>query len=301
MTLEKILLANPRGFCSGVRSALNAVESSIEKFGSENIYILKEIVHNKTIVNSLSQRGVRSVTRIEDVPEGQVLIFSAHGVPPSFYELATNRKLTIIDATCPLVKKVHKEAKELAREGYLIFYIGHEGHDEAIGVIAECPKSIILIRDMNDAENLKNLKTENTQKLACLTQTTLSVYETEEIIKILKSRFPSLYLPEKSDICYATTDRQEAVKNLSFLSELVLIIGSQNSSNSKRLKETSESLGTETYLIDSPEEIRLEWLERKKIIGISAGASAPEPLVKETVNYLLSSFPSAQVEVEEFR
>lgn len=291
--LQEILLVNPRGFCAGVNYAINIVDKTYELYrNTHNIFILKEIVHNKLIVEEYESKNIKSVQSIEEIPENSIIVFSAHGVPPEYFEIAKQRNLKIIDATCPLVKKVHMEAQRYAQQGYYILYIGHRGHEEAIGVMAECPDSITLIHDKSDIENIT---VPQTDKLIYLTQTTLSLDETAEIIEILQERYPNIQSPPKEDICYATTNRQVAVKELAQQVDLVLVIGSQNSSNSQRLKESSIKLGTQAYLIDSYEQIETGWLENINSVGITAGASAPEKLVQELITYIQSLHPSIQV------
>lgn len=287
----KIFLARPRGFCAGVDYAIGIVEEALKLF-QEPIFILKEIVHNKLIVQELSDKGAESVKSIEEVPPGSILIFSAHGVPPEFYTDARKKGLYVIDATCPLVRKVHMEAIRFVKQGYSILYIGHEGHDEAVGVIAEAPASIILI---NDKEEALSVNPPQREKLAYLTQTTLSVSETEEIIKILKERFPNIIDPPQEDICYATTNRQLAIKDLTKYCDLVFVLGSQNSSNSQRLRECSEQEGKKSYLIENKHEIKEDWLKDVKSIGITAGASAPEKLVQEVIQLLQEKYPNTEV------
>lgn len=288
----KIFLARPRGFCAGVDYAIGIVEEALNIF-EEPIYILKEIVHNKLIVQELSDKGATSVKAIEDVPPGSILIFSAHGVPPEFYSQARQNGLYVIDATCPLVRKVHMEAIRFVKQGFSILYIGHEGHDEAVGVIAEAPSSIILI---NNKEEALTVNPPQVEKLAYLTQTTLSVSETEEIIKIIKERFPNIIDPPQEDICYATTNRQLAIKDLTKHCDLIFVLGSQNSSNSQRLRECSEQEGKKSYLIENKLEIKEEWLKDIKSIGITAGASAPEKLVQEVIELLQQKYPNAEVQ-----
>ena len=288
----QILLAKPRGFCAGVEYAIGIVEEALRLF-QEPIYILKEIVHNKQIVQELSDKGARSINSIEEIPAGSILIFSAHGVPPEFHIQAKKQGLYVIDATCPLVRKVHMEAIHFAKSGYIILYIGHKGHEEAIGVLAEAPDSMILIDGIEDA--LK-VNPQDTEKLVYLTQTTLSLAETQEIIQILEKRFPNLIGPSKEDICYATTNRQVAVKKLAEKAELVLVLGSQNSSNSQRLREVAENEGAKSYLIDNKDQIQDLWLENINIIGITAGASAPEKLVQDVINFLREKTADCTVE-----
>jgi 4-hydroxy-3-methylbut-2-enyl diphosphate reductase len=288
----QILLAKPRGFCAGVEYAIGIVEEALRLF-QEPIYILKDIVHNKQIVQELSDKGARSINSIEEIPAGSILIFSAHGVPPEFHIQAKKQGLYVIDATCPLVRKVHMEAIHFAKSGYIILYIGHKGHEEAIGVLAEAPDSMILIDGIEDA--LK-VNPHDTEKLVYLTQTTLSLAETHEMIQILEKRFPNLIGPSKEDICYATTNRQLAVKKLAKKAELVLVLGSQNSSNSQRLREVAENEGAKSYLIDNKDQIQDLWLEDINIIGITAGASAPEKLVQDVINFLREKTADCTVE-----
>ncbi len=288
----QILLAKPRGFCAGVEYAIGIVEEALRLF-QEPIYILKEIVHNKQIVQELSDKGARSINSIEEIPSGSILIFSAHGVPPEFHIQAKKQGLYVIDATCPLVRKVHMEAIHFAKLEYIIFYIGHKGHEEAIGVLAEAPDSMILIDGIEDAWKVNP---PDTEKLVYLTQTTLSLVETQEMIQILEKRFPNLIGPSKEDICYATTNRQVAVKKLAKKAELVLVLGSQNSSNSQRLREVAENEGAKSYLIDNKDQIQDLWLENINTIGITAGASAPEKLVQDVINFLREKTTDCTVE-----
>lgn len=292
----KILLAKPRGFCAGVDYAIGIVEEALKLF-DEPIYILKEIVHNQKIVQELASKGARSVNSIEEVPKGSILIFSAHGVPPEFFIEAKAKGLRVLDATCPLVRKVHLEAIKFAKQNYTILYIGHKGHDEAIGVLAEAPHCMFLINDKQDALTINPPQTE---KMAYLTQTTLSLAETQEIINILKNRFPQIIAPPADDICYATTNRQLAVINLAQYCDVIFVIGSQNSSNSQRLRECAEKEGCTAFLIENKNFIQTNWLNFAKTIGITAGASAPEELVQETVQFLQSLEPNSQVQELEF-
>jgi len=289
----KIILSTPRGFCAGVFNAVDIVEKCLDTFGKP-IYILKEIVHNKTVVDRLTQKGAHSIQSIEEAPENSYLVFSAHGVPPQFHQMAKNRNIKVIDATCPLVTKVHLEALRFAKLGYTILYIGHKGHDEVVGVLAEVPHAMHLIQDPAEAKTFTLPVT--SKKLIYLTQTTLSVHETREIIQILKSRFETLEDPPNEDICYATTNRQNAVTDLSKVCDLILVVGSQNSSNSQRLRELAEQKGISSYLIDSTKDIQKEWFAGKKAVGITAGASAPEDLVQEIVHYIQSEFNVREVE-----
>jgi 4-hydroxy-3-methylbut-2-en-1-yl diphosphate reductase len=282
----KIILANPRGFCAGVNMAIESLETAIQHFGTP-IYVFHEIVHNRPIVERFRKKGVVFVDGIEEVPNGQTVLFSAHGVSPLIREESARRSLRAIDATCPLVTKVHMEAIKYAREGYTIVLIGHEGHDEVIGTMGEAPHAIVLVEDVDD---VNALPFDATTKLAYLTQTTLSVDETRGIIAVLKDRFPQLVGPNKDDICYATQNRQEAVKDLVPEADVVVVLGSQNSSNSNRLAEIAKQNGRPAYLIDTVEELHLEWFRAADTVLITAGASAPEDHVLEVVERLRNHF-----------
>src|SRR5213080_3562068 len=278
---EKVLLAAPRGYCAGVDRAVQTVEHALDLYGAP-VYVRKEIVHNKHVVEELRERGAIFVDQETEVPEGSTTVFSAHGVAPSDHANAAERKLFAIDATCPLVTKVHVEAKKFAAEGYTIVLIGHAGHEEVEGTMGEVPGHIVLIETEEDVDALQ---VENPDKLAYLTQTTLSVDETRAIINRLRARFPSIVGPRTDDICYATTNRQAAVKQMAAECDLVLVIGSQNSSNSKRLVEVARAYGAEAHLIDNESQVRDEWLAGKRVVGISSGASAPEELVQRLVAF----------------
>ncbi|TWT60361.1 4-hydroxy-3-methylbut-2-enyl diphosphate reductase [Rubinisphaera italica] len=280
----KVILANPRGFCAGVNMAILCLEETVRMFGA-NVYVFHEIVHNKHVVDRFTKEGVTFVDRIEEVPENSILLFSAHGVSPEIRQLARKRNLQTIDATCPLVTKVHLEAIKYSKNGYNIILIGHEGHDEVIGTMGEAPESITLVET---AEDVARLSFADDAKIAYLTQTTLSVQEASVVIAALKEKFPQIESPPKEDICYATTNRQEAVSKLTDEADLVLVLGSQNSSNSKRLQEIAEGMGRPSYLIDGAHEIKPEWFESEEIktVLITAGASAPEVVVQECLNYL---------------
>ncbi len=281
-TVKKLLLATPRGFCAGVTRAVKAVEDTLEIFGAP-IYVKHEIVHNKHVVAELESKGIIIIESLAGVPEGAVVVFSAHGSIPEHYEEARRRHLRLIDATCPLVTKVHLEVGRFLKEGYKIVYIGHRGHIEGLGVLAEAEKeSIPLLETVTD---VAMLDIGNPEKLVYLTQTTLSIDDTAIVIKALKEKYPQIIAPPLSDICFATTNRQEAVKALAKVSDLVLILGSKNSSNSTRLMETACAEGTEAYLIDDVTEIDPKWLDKKETIGVSAGASAPEKLVQGVIEY----------------
>ena len=280
-TVEKVLLAAPRGYCAGVDRAVQTVERALEIHGPP-VYVRKEIVHNKHVVEGLRESGAIFVESESEIPSGAVAVFSAHGVAPSVHANARARELRTIDATCPLVTKVHVEATRFAQDGYTIVLIGHEGHEEVEGTMGEAPERIVLVQSEQDVDELK---VEDPERIAYVTQTTLSVDETGAIITRLKERFPSLIGPRTDDICYATTNRQTAVKQLAGSCDLMLVIGSRNSSNSVRLVEVARDFGTDAHLIDSASEVREEWLEGKRVVGISSGASAPENLVSELVDF----------------
>jgi 4-hydroxy-3-methylbut-2-enyl diphosphate reductase len=278
---EKLLLAAPRGYCAGVDRAVQTVEHALDLYGAP-VYVRKEIVHNKHVVEELRERGAIFVDQETEVPEGSTVVFSAHGVAPSVHANASERRLFAIDATCPLVTKVHVEAKKFAAEGYTIVLIGHAGHEEVEGTMGEAPEDMVLIETEEDVDRLE---VENPDKLAYLTQTTLSVDETRTIINRLRSRFPNVIGPRTDDICYATTNRQAAVKQMAEHCDLVLVIGSRNSSNSNRLVEVARDHGAESYLIDNADQVEDEWLQDARVVGISSGASAPELLVQQLVDF----------------
>ena len=292
----KILLAAPRGFCAGVNMAIESLERAVEAFGTP-IYVYHEIVHNQHVVESFRRRGVVFVDDLDEVPEGATVLFSAHGVAPEVRRKARHRRLFAIDATCPLVTKVHREAIRFAREGYTILLIGHDGHDEVVGTMGEAPESMILVRSVEDVEGL-DFPQET--RVAYLTQTTLSVDDARQIIDRLRARFPRLVGPRKEDICYATQNRQEAVRVLSREADLVLVLGSQNSSNSQRLREIALEQGVVAHLIDSPGQIDPEWLESVRTVLVTAGASAPEAVVEQCVGYLRERY-AAEVEQRTLR
>jgi 4-hydroxy-3-methylbut-2-en-1-yl diphosphate reductase len=278
---ETLLLAAPRGYCAGVDRAVQTVERALELYGAP-VYVRKEIVHNKHVVEQLRARGAVFVESESDVPEGATVVFSAHGVAPSVHANAGARGLHTIDATCPLVTKVHVEAKKFASEDYTIVLIGHAGHEEVEGTMGEAPAHIVLIED---EAGVDTLEVKDPAKVAYISQTTLSVDETQAIINRLRERFPAITGPRTDDICYATTNRQMAVKQLARESDLVLVIGSRNSSNSNRLVEVAREHGADSYLIDNEGQVRDEWLEGKRVVGITSGASAPEELVQRLVDF----------------
>ena len=278
---EKILLASPRGYCAGVDRAVQTVEHALELYGAP-VYVRKEIVHNKHVVDELRARGAIFVESETEVPEGSMVVFSAHGVAPAVHANAKLRELRTIDATCPLVTKVHVEARKFAAAGYTIVLIGHYGHEEVEGTMGEAPERIVLIESVEDVDRLE---VEDPQRLAYISQTTLSVDETKAIIDRLRERFPGIVGPRTDDICYATTNRQAAVKELARACDLVLVIGSRNSSNSNRLVEVVRESGVEAHLIDNELQVCEEWLEGKRVVGITSGASAPEQLVGRLVAF----------------
>ncbi|HLL91861.1 MAG TPA: 4-hydroxy-3-methylbut-2-enyl diphosphate reductase [Solirubrobacteraceae bacterium] len=280
-SVEKLLLAAPRGYCAGVDRAVQTVERALEIHGAP-VYVRKEIVHNKHVVAQLRERGAIFVDEHTEVPEGAVCVFSAHGVAPSVREGAQERSLLTIDATCPLVTKVHREAVRFAKEGYTIVLVGHDGHEEVEGTMGEAPEQIVLVQSEQDVQELQ---VPDPERVAYVTQTTLAVDETSDIIARLKERFPSIVGPRTDDICYATTNRQAAVKQMAASCDLMLVIGSRNSSNSVRLVEVARDCGTTAHLIDNAGEVREEWLDGRRVVGISSGASAPEHLVAELVDF----------------
>ena len=278
---KRVLLASPRGWCAGVKRAVETVEKALELYGPP-IYVRKEIVHNKHVVEDLAKRGAIFVEEETDIPEGETVVFSAHGVAPSVSENAKNRMLSTIDATCPLVTKVHVEAKKYADDDYTVILIGHEGHEEVVGTMGEAPGHIKLI---DTEEEIEGLEVKDPDRVAYVSQTTLSVDETERIIDKLRERFPGIAGPKTDDICYATTNRQVAVKKLAGRCELLLVIGSKNSSNSNRLVEVAREYGARSYLIDNETEVREEWLDGVENVGITSGASAPEEIVQRLVEF----------------
>ena len=279
---KKILLLKPRGFCAGVVRAIDVVKIALDLYGAP-IYVRKEIVHNRHVVEELRQAGAIFVEELAEVPEGARVIFSAHGVSPAVREEATARKLLVIDATCPLVTKVHLEAVKLAKQGFTIVLIGHRDHDEVIGTLGEAPGSTILVSDVADVDKLQ-LK--NPERVAYLTQTTLSLDETKDIVTRLMERFPKIVGPKTQDICYATENRQLAVKAVAPLCDTLLVVGSQNSSNSRRLVEVCEKAGIPAYLLDDCGEVEARMLKGVNTVAVTAGASAPEHLVEELIAHL---------------
>src|SRR5438067_1158601 len=280
-TVEKLLLAAPRGYCAGVDRAVQTVERALEIHGAP-VYVRKEIVHNKHVVAELRQRGAIFVEEHTEVPEGAVCVFSAHGVAPSVRAGAEGRRLQTIDATCPLVTKVHREAVRFAQDGYTIVLVGHDGHEEVEGTMGEAPDRIVLVQNEQDVDELE---VDDPERIAYITQTTLAVDETSTILDRLQERFPQIVGPRTDDICYATTNRQAAVKQLARHCDLVLVIGSRNSSNSNRLVEVAREHGAASHLIDNERQVQEEWLEGKRVVGITSGASAPEELVQRLVAF----------------
>ncbi len=282
----EIILAAPRGFCAGVNMAVTSLDLAIKHFGTP-IYVYHEIVHNLYVVETFKSKGAVFVNSLDEVPEGQTVLFSAHGVSPEIRRIATERKLFAIDATCPLVTKVHLEAIKYAKGGYTIILIGHEGHDEVIGTMGEAPEAIVLVESEAGVDQLQYAPD---VKLAYLTQTTLSVDDANRIIQRLRARFPWIESPPKDDICYATQNRQEAVRLLSEKADVVLVLGSKNSSNSLRLQELGLEQGKRSYLIDGPQDIDPTWFSSSNRVLVTAGASAPESVVSETIAYLKDHF-----------
>ena len=286
-----LVLASPRGFCAGVDRAITIVEKALEMYGSP-IYVQHEIVHNKHVVQRLRKNGVVFVENIDEIPEGSHVIYSAHGVSPEVRKRAEKRKLKVLDATCPLVTKVHGEAKRYARKGHTIILIGHHNHVEVQGTVGEAPEKIIVV---GSVEDVSSLKVSDESKVGYITQTTLSMDDTAEIIKALKKRYPKIKGPSKDDICYATQNRQNAVKALSKEVDLVLVVGAQNSSNSLRLLEVAKTTGVNARRIESAAELKVEWLEGINDVGITAGASAPEEIVQGIVTEIQKMCPISSV------
>jgi len=282
MAVEKVILAKPRGFCAGVEMAIETVERALARHGAP-LYVFHEIVHNQHVVADFSRRGVRFVQSLDEVPAGARLVFSAHGVAPDVWQQAKEKRLeVIIDATCPLVEKVHREVRKFASQGYSIILVGHEKHDEIVGTSGEAPEHVRIVANIEEAAKVT---LPDPEKVVVLTQTTLSVDDTREIIAVLKKRFPKLVTAAKEDICYATQNRQDAVKRLSEEVDLVLVIGSRNSENSNQLCKVARSQGKDAYLIDDHHAIDPAWLAGIKRIGITSGASVPERLVENAADY----------------
>lgn len=284
----RILLAAPRGFCAGVNMAIETLERALRRYGPP-LYVYHEIVHNRWVVNEFVQRGVHFVESLDLVPNGGIVIFSAHGVSPEIRREAAARNLHVIDATCPLVTKVHREVQRFAAMGYTILLIGHAGHDEIIGTMGEAPDQIRLIKDEQEA---LTVDVPDPEHVAYTTQTTLSVMDAARIVECLRRRFPKLVGPARDDICYATQNRQEAVLELAREADVFLVVGSQNSSNSRRLAEIAQRTGIPAYLVDGPEDLKKEWFSAEQTVGITAGASAPEHLVQGCIEFLRAHFPA---------
>ena len=280
---QPILLANPRGFCAGVDRAISIVERALEEYGAP-IYVRHEVVHNKFVVDDLRNKGAIFIEELSDVPEGSTLIYSAHGVSLAVQEEAIRRGFRIFDATCPLVTKVHKQVQRLNEDGYQIIMIGHKGHPEVEGTMGQVREGGMLLVEV--VEDVANLVVDDVEKLAHVSQTTLSVDETFDIIEALKARFPHIKSPNKEDICYATTNRQEAVKKLAADCDIVIVVGSPNSSNSNRLREVAALRGVDAYMVDNASFLQEEWFAGKNHVGVTAGASAPELLVQEVINQI---------------
>jgi 4-hydroxy-3-methylbut-2-en-1-yl diphosphate reductase len=292
--VRKVLLASPRGYCAGVERAVETVEKALELYGPP-VYVRKQIVHNLHVVRDLEARGAIFVEDEADVPEGETIVFSAHGVAPSVYANSTARQLNAIDATCPLVTKVHVQARRYAADGFTVVLIGHAGHEEVVGTMGEAPESIVLVESVDDVGRLAFT---GSTRLAYVTQTTLSVDETGEIITALRERFPNIHAPKKEDICYATSNRQWAVKEMLAEIDLLLVIGSRNSSNSNRLVEVARAGGVAAHLIDDEREIDERWLDGVGVVGITSGASAPEKLVERLCDWFRAR---GVTEVEPYR
>jgi 4-hydroxy-3-methylbut-2-en-1-yl diphosphate reductase len=291
---SKVLLAAPRGYCAGVERAVEAVERALQRHGAP-VYVRKQIVHNAHVVRDLENKGAVFVDEETEVPTGAVVVLSAHGVAPQVHQNAAARRLTVLDATCPLVTKVHLEARRFATKDRTIVLIGHAGHEEVVGTTGQAPDRTVLVQDVAEARSLRVVDPDN---LAYLTQTTLSVDETNEIVEVLRERFPSIEGPPREDICYATQNRQDAVKELARRADVVLVIGSDNSSNSKRLAEVAREQGTPAHLVDDETEVDPAWLDGADVVGITSGASAPEWLVDRMLSWLASRGAN---EVEELR
>src|SRR6266542_1681332 len=279
--VKRVLLASPRGFCAGVERAVETVELALEHYGAP-VYVRHQIVHNAHVVRDLEARGAVFVEDEGEAPEGATIVFSAHGVAPSVYQGSAERSLNTIDATCPLVTKVHVQARRYAADGYTVVLVGHAGHEEVVGTMGEAPDSIVVVESVEDVDRLERIPG---QKLAYITQTTLSVDETTEIIAALRRRFPDIHGPKKEDICYATSNRQWAVKEMAEHIDVLLVIGSRNSSNSNRLVEVARAVGVPAYLIDDEADIDERWLDGASVAGVTSGASAPEKLVERVCDW----------------
>lgn len=282
MSAMRIVLAQPRGFCAGVDRAVEIIELAVRVYDAP-VYCRKEIVHNRHVVESFCKQGVVFVEELSEVPRDANVVFSAHGVSPEVWEQAHDKNLNVIDATCPLVTKVHLEVKNYAKKGYTILYIGHRHHDEVVGVLGEAPQNVRLVENVVEA---RTIEFDDPEHVVCLSQTTLSVDDTAEIIDTLRERFPNMITPTKSDICYATQNRQEAIKALASDVDLVLVLGSENSSNSNRLVDVARAHGAQAHLIHDTSDIDMDWITSVQSIGLTSGASTPEVLVERVIDYL---------------
>ena len=285
LTIERVILAEPRGFCAGVIRAIEAVELALAEYGPP-IYVRRQIVHNLFVVRDLERKGAVFVEEVSEAPVGARMIFSAHGIAPIVREMAKGRELDVIDATCPLVTKVHVEAVRYVRDGYKVLLVGHAGHDEIIGTMGEAPDDIILVQDMDD---VGTVSVPDEERVALVTQTTLSVDETKDIVDALKTRFPKIRMPARSDICFATQNRQDAVKLLAQEADVVLVLGAENSSNSQRLREVADTGQCRAYLMDSLVDLDESWLQGAKSVGITSGASTPDSLVEEVIGHFMAA------------
>ena len=287
----KIILAQPRGFCAGVERAIEIVERALKIYGPP-VYVRHEIVHNKRVVNNLSSKGAVFVKELDQIPEGAVTVFSAHGVSQKVEDTASTRNLPVLDATCPLVAKVHKEGQRYSKDGFEVILIGHEGHPEVEGTMGRISGPVYLVSNTDD---VKKLEVQNPDKLSYVSQTTLSVDDTRDVINALQERFPNIIGPDVKDICYATQNRQSAVRDLVKNVDLVLVVGARNSSNSNRLKDIGSESGVNTYLIETADDMSMEWFENVKSVGITSGASTPDELVKEVIDQI-STFSNIEIE-----
>ncbi|PYQ53830.1 MAG: 4-hydroxy-3-methylbut-2-enyl diphosphate reductase [Acidobacteria bacterium] len=290
--MVKLLIAGLRGFCAGVVRAISVVEQALE-ICEGTVYVRKEIIHNRYVVDELRDRGAVFVDELDEVPDGQVVIFSAHGISPAVRDTARRKRLRTIDATCPLVTKVHLEVVHFAKQGYTILFVGHKDHDETIGTLGEAPGAIRVVGSREEAERVE---VADPHKVVYLTQTTLSVDDTREIVDVLHQRFPALKAPPKEDICYATQNRQDAVKALASHVDVLLVLGAPNSSNSLRLCEVARARNIRAHLIETAADIRLEWLENAKVVGLTASASAPEILVQQVIDYARTELGITDIE-----
>ncbi len=285
LSIERVILAEPRGFCAGVIRAIEAVELALAEYGPP-IYVRRQIVHNLFVVRDLERKGAVFVEEVSEAPVGARMIFSAHGIAPIVREMAKGRELDVIDATCPLVTKVHVEAVRYVRDGYKVLLVGHAGHDEIIGTMGEAPDDIILVQDMDD---VATVSVPDEERVALVTQTTLSVDETKDIVDALKMRFPKIRMPARSDICFATQNRQDAVKLLAQEADVVLVLGAENSSNSQRLREVADTGQCRAYLMDSLVDLDESWLQGAQSVGITSGASTPDSLVEEVIAHFMAA------------